>query len=105
MKHKSNKGKKKVWQCAFYERDYDDLGKYSWCHNPKSGVSECDCENIFVKQVCPCFEKSKQSCFLEMNNHDKQLVDEYLKKRAEERKNQETKERELLKYLKAKYES
>lgn len=100
----ANKGKTKVWQCAFYERECDDLGKYCWCHSPDSGIRECDCENIFVRQKCPHFKRGDRAGFLHMDKYDKQLVENYLEAKAKELKETEIRERAMLKYLKEKYE-
>lgn len=57
----SDKQSKKVdvYECAFFEYEYDDLGKYSWCHCKKMPSRECDCHFIYAQQFCPCFDKGK----------------------------------------------
>lgn len=46
-----------VYECAHFEFEYDDLGKYSWCHCKNMPTRECDCHYIYAQQFCPCFEK------------------------------------------------
>lgn len=37
-----------VYECANYERDYDQLGKYHWCNAGFNGKRECDCDYIYA---------------------------------------------------------
>ena len=30
-----------IYQCAYYEYEYDDLGKYSWCHRKSARKPKC----------------------------------------------------------------
>jgi len=48
-----------VYECKHFEYEYDDLGKYCWCHNEESGRQMCDCHRIYAQQFCPFYEKGK----------------------------------------------
>lgn len=100
----SNKGKRKFYSCYHFEFEYDDLGKYRWCHSKESGCRECRCENIFQMNACPHFKKTGNGYFLKMDKHDKASVEKFLSELKAEHDKLEVDERALLKYLKAKYE-
>ena len=46
-----------IYECAYFEYEYDDLGKYCWCHNRESGRRECHCGYIYAQQFCPFYKK------------------------------------------------
>ena len=48
-----------VYECAHFEYEYDDLGKYRWCRNRESGRGECNCNYIYAQQFCPFYKKGK----------------------------------------------
>lgn len=95
--------KRKFWQCAHLEREYDDLGKYAWCHSRECNSRECICDSIFEMNVCPYFKKGESSCFLEYSDYDKMKVAEFLAKIKKEQDEIEAKERALYEQLKKKY--
>ena len=99
----SNKGKKKWWRCAHFERDYDDWGKYSYCHNKDCPHRDCVADNIFQMSVCPFFKKGEVSGFFDSTGYEKGM-EEFKKRMESEMKQKEIEERALLKYLKEKYE-
>jgi len=105
MKKNTNKGKKKVFDCAHFEFEYDDLDKYRWCHNPDSGCRECMCDDIFQMNVCPFFKRGNRASFLEMTDYYKDSVKQFLEKIQQKAKEKEIEERAMLKYLKEKYEN
>lgn len=52
--------KTKVYQCAHYEFDCDDLGKFYWCHNPDIPYSECTVgRGFYCQRFCPGYKKGK----------------------------------------------
>lgn len=50
--------KVKLFNCKWFEAEYDDLSKDYWCRNPDCPTRECWCELIAEQEVCPGFEKS-----------------------------------------------
>jgi len=49
--------KTKIYPCKHFEYEYDDWGKYCWCHNRDNPSRECDIEYKFCMDLCPFFEK------------------------------------------------
>ena len=104
MDKKQTKKKTKVYECAHYEYDYDDLGKYCWCHNQSIPGHECNAGRIYCQKFCPGYKKGKFMGSCVISDWDKKDAEEYKKKIASETKEAETKERALYEYLKKKYE-
>ena len=52
--------KTKVYQCLFFEKWYDDLGRGFLCHHPRA-CGECLCKklakSIYSQQMCPHYKK------------------------------------------------
>ena len=94
-----------MYECAFFEYEYDDLGKYCWCHNHEIPKRECDVDYIYCQQFCPGYKKGKLHGEWEITNHDKEMAQEDQAKVLEEMRVREIEERALLKHLKEKYES
>ena len=101
----ANGKKTKVYLCEHYEYEYDDLGKYCWCHNHEIPKRECDVDYIYCQQFCPGYKKGQLQGEWEITNHDKEMAQEYQAKVLEEMRVREIEERALLKHLKEKYES
>ena len=84
---KSNK--KRIYECEHYEYEYDDLGKYAWCHSKDCLSRECIVEYKFCQDLCPFYKKNTEGrCIdIELNDRDKEIREECrakLKKKAEE---------------------
>lgn len=99
------KGMKKYFQCSHYEFEYDDLGKYCWCHNKNIPSRECMCKNIFQMNACPGFNRGERFSFLTMTKEDKLDLKKFKEQLMKEAQDREVEERALLKYLKSKYEN
>ena len=102
---KNDKKKKvQVYECEHYEYDYDDLGKYHWCHNQHIPSRECTVgTGIYCQKFCPGYKKGNLRGSWVISNWEKKDAEEYKKKIAIEAKENETKERALYEYLKNKY--
>ena len=102
---KKSEKKTNVYECAHFEYEYDDFGKYCWCHCPESGYRECPSENIYAMQFCPCFKKGKLRGSWEPDEYELEYGEKFKKKMVKEANERELKELAMLKYLKRKYES
>ena len=108
MAEKSKKKAKKtrVYECAHYEYDYDDLGKYCWCHNSDIPDRECNVgRGFYCQQFCPGYKKGELKGSWVISDWEKEEVEEYRTRLVNEAKKREIEERALLKHLKEKYES
>lgn len=98
--------KTKVYECLHYEAEYDDLGKYYWCHNSSIPCNECNAgRGYYCQQFCPGYKKGQLQGEWEITNKDKALAQEYQARVLEEARKREIEERALLKHLKERYES
>lgn len=99
--------KTKVYECYHYEYEYDDLGKYCWCHNGKMPRNECNVvrKGFYCQQFCPGYKKGKLRGSWVIEDWEKKEAEEYKTKMVNEAKEKEAEERALLKYLKEKYEN
>jgi len=71
--------KESVYECAHFEYEYDDFGKYCWCHNEKSGTNECDCDRIYAQQFCPFYKKGKLRGKWVISDEDINAAEEFKK--------------------------
>ena len=94
--------KVKVYECLHYE--YDDLGKYPWCHSKDINCRECKFKHIYAQQVCPCYKRGKLRGEWIPQGQEVEETEEFKKLRAKELQEQEAAWRSLYGYLKAKYE-
>jgi len=98
--------KTKVYECIHYEAEYDDLGKYYWCHNSSIPCSECNVgRGYYCQQFCPGFKKGNYQGEWVISDWEKKEAEEYKAKIVQEAKEKEIAERAMLKYLKKKYEN
>ena len=49
--------KTRVYECAHYEFEYDDFGKYCICNNPKIPGFECKIRTVYCQKFCPGYRK------------------------------------------------
>ena len=102
---RGNKGKKRFCRCKFFERECDDLGKYSWCRSDERTDSECDCDTIYeMNLACPYFERGAVSFMLDYSKFDKKKVEERKERIRKDLEYKEAEERATYLRLKAKYE-
>lgn len=101
---KTEPKKTKVYECAHYDYEYDDLGKYCWCRNRKMNKRECDVRYKYCQRFCPGYKKGQFIGSWELSSDEKMYEEEFKKKMVSEAVEREKKERALLKYLKEKYE-
>lgn len=99
--------KTKVYKCAYYEYEYDDLGKYCWCHNGKMPRNECNVvgKGFYCQQFCPGYKKGNLKGSWVISDWEKDEAKKFKAKMVNEAKQKEAEERALLKYLKEKYET
>lgn len=103
---KASKKKTRVYECFHYEAEYDDLGKYYWCHNRDIPGHECNVgRGFYCQKFCPGYKKGRLCGTWVLSDWEMEEAEEFKKKIEQERKDKETEERALLKYLKEKYES
>ena len=96
--------KVKVYECLHYEYEYDDLGKYSWCHSNDMKCRECKFEHIYAQQACPCYKQGNLRGEWTPSKNELKEVEEFKKQREKELQEQEIAERALYEYLKSKYD-
>ena len=98
--------KTKVYECYHYEFDYDDLGKYCWCHNRDIPCQECNVgKGFYCQQFCPGYKKGNLKGSWVISDWEKDEAKKFKAKMVNKAKEKEAEERALLKYLKEKYES
>lgn len=68
-----------VYECAHFEYEYDDLGKYRLCRNRESDRAECNCDYIYAQQFCPFYKKGKLRGKWIISDADKQAAEEFKK--------------------------
>lgn len=71
--------KESVYECAHFEYEYDDLGKYRWCRNRESGRAECNCDYIYAQQFCRFYEKGELRGKWVIGDVEKQAAEEFKK--------------------------
>lgn len=96
--------KTKVYECAHYEFECDDLGKYCWCNNTGMPNRNCELEYIYCHQFCPGYKKGKLRGAWVVSADEIKVAENFRRQMEQERKNREIEERALLKHLKEKYE-
>lgn len=98
--------KTRVYACYHYEPEFDDLGRYFWCRNQSIPCNECNAgRGFYCQKFCPGFKKGKLQGTWVISDWEKDEAEKFMKKILAEAKEQEIKERALLKQLKEKYES
>lgn len=98
--------KTRVYACYHYEPEFDDLGNYFWCRNQSIPCNECNAgRGFYCQKFCPGFKKGKLQGTWVISDWEKDEAEKFMKKILAEAKEQEIKERALLKQLKEKYES
>ena len=102
-KDNATKKKTKVYECTHFEYEYDDLGKYCWCHSKKMTRRECPFESAYAQIVCPGYEKGKCRGEWEIGDWEKKEAEDFLHELAEKQKGIEEAERALYEQLKKKY--
>ena len=81
--------KRRIYECEHYEYEYDDLGKYAWCHSKDCLSRECIVEYKFCQDLCPFYKKNTEGRYVDINfdDHCKAIYDNCrrdLKEKAEE---------------------
>ena len=96
----------KVYECYHYEFEFDDFGKYFICHNINIPGHECKVmrNSPYCQQFCLGYKKGNLRGKWVIADWEKEEVEKFKAKLAQEAKDRETKERAMLDYLKAKYE-
>lgn len=94
---KSNK--KHIYECEHYEYEYDDLGKYAWCHSKDCLSRECIVDYKFCQDLCPFYKKNTEGRFIdiELDNRYKEIRERCkaeLREKAEETLEEASKETE-----------
>ena len=99
------KKKTKVYECAYFEYDCDDLGKYCFCHNLDIPGHECTVPSrgIYCQKVCPGYKRGKLRGEWVVSEWEKKEAEAYKVKLDKEAADHEACERALYKHLKKKY--
>lgn len=66
---KSNK--KRIYECEHYEYEYDDWGKYAWCHSKDCLSRECIVDYKFCQDLCPFYEKNQEGRCIDIDFDDR----------------------------------
>lgn len=76
--------KQTFYLCKYFKYEYDDFGKYCWCHNPKSNKRECDVDYKFCMRFCPYYKKDEGSKWtVVLTDGNRALIKDAKKKLAE----------------------
>ena len=51
------KKKFKVYECKHFKSDTDDYSRWIHCRNRDVPWNQCICENIYARNLCPCFKR------------------------------------------------
>ena len=97
--------KTKVYECAYFEYDCDDLGKYCFCHNLDIPGHECTVPSrgIYCQKVCPGYKRGKLRGEWVVSDWEKKEAEAYKVKLDKEATDHEACERALYEHLKKKY--
>lgn len=81
MKNKPSGNKTKVYECAHFEYEYDDLGRYCWCHNKNMPSSQCEipCRSIYGQQFCRGYKKGSLRGEWVISDWEKKEAEEFKK--------------------------
>lgn len=103
-KQKSGK-KTRVYECAYFEYDCDDLGKYCFCHNLDIPGHECTVtgRGIYCQKGCTGYKKGKLRGAWVISDWEKKELRELKMKLKKESAEREACERALYEHLKKKY--
>jgi hypothetical protein len=66
---KSNK--KRIYECEHYQYEYDDWGKYAWCHSGDCLSRECIVDYTFCQDLCPFYEKNREGRYIYIDFDDR----------------------------------
>lgn len=103
MDGKRTAKKRRFYDCANHEFEYDDLGKFHWCHARIFGESECICGQVWSMQYCPCYKKGKLRGTFEVSKFDEEEAENFKKEIAKRKNEIEATERAEYERLKRKY--
>jgi len=81
LEKKKKSRNRRVYDCEHFEFEYDDWGKYAWCHCMDNPDRECMVEWKTCIDLCPFYKKKKGS--YRMFEYTK--TDEYLRKEFKEK--------------------
>lgn len=96
--------KTKVYKCFHYDAEYDDLGKYYWCHNSSISCNECNAgRGYYCQQFCPGYKKGNYKGEWVISDWEKKEAEAYKVKLDKEAADHEVYERALYEHLKKKY--
>ena len=65
---KSNE--KHIYECEYYEYEYDDWGKYAWCHSKDCLSMKCIVEYKFCQDLCPFYKKNSEGRCIDIDFDD-----------------------------------
>ena len=71
MSADTDKAKTAVYECVHYEYEYDDLGKYAWCHNRGIPCRECPADTVYAMQFCPGYAQGRRRGRWEITDREK----------------------------------
>ena len=88
--HMAKSNKKRIYECEHYQYEYDDWGKYAWCHSNECLSNECIVDYKFCQDLCPFYKKNAEGRYIDIELDDGRYKEirknckAELKKKAEE---------------------
>lgn len=61
----------RVYECEHYEYEYDDLGKYAWCHSRNCLSRECIVDYKFCQDMCPFYARNAAGRYVEIEDDER----------------------------------
>jgi len=102
-KNPEKKTRVRVYECAHYEYDCDDLGKYCWCHNRDIPDRECNVgRGYYCQQFCPGYKKGELKGSWVISDWEKADAEEFKKSLDAELRPVELNKRVIEEYIKEK---
>ena len=101
------------YECSHFEYEYDDLGKFCWCHNRNNPSTTCEVDYKYCMQFCPYYKKNlSRPITIILTDYDRERMSEskrnlaaWKKQRASDRASAAKSEYETYLRLKKKYEN
>lgn len=95
--------KTRVYECAYYEFEYDDFGKYCICHNQNIPRNECNVgRGFYCQQFCPGYRKGRLRGTWVISDWEKADAEEFRKSLKAERRPVGLNKRVIEEYIKGK---
>ena len=66
----NSKKTKRIYECEHYKYEYDDQGKYTWCHSKDCLNKKCIIDYIFCQDICPFYKKNTEGQHIDIDFND-----------------------------------